>query len=147
MSRGRGSALALLVTLATAAPVLAQCPADLVHVGRLERRTPGIQVSERARFTIPPTLTLDPSYRQVPSPPGHGGRARSRLSEQSIPPGICLVPDGVGSYGWAVSDPRMIDAHTLEMYLYCTHDRNVSTTSTGCGVWVDVYVKTRSAPR
>jgi hypothetical protein len=117
--------LFLLLVLGIAVPGFAQCPADFVYIGRMERSTPGLEVKDRVRITIPPSVTLDTSYQQTPSPPGKGGRADSILSRQIIPSGLCIVADGRGSYGWAVSDPRMVDARTFEMYLYCSQDQGV----------------------
>jgi hypothetical protein len=136
-------ALGCLCLDVISAPVaLGQCE-GLTHVGKMERSTNGLEVKERTSINVPTNRDL--SYHQ-PSPLGKGGQAGSILSQQTIPVGICIVADGRGSYGWAVSDPTMLNDHTFQMYLYCSQDQGVLNLEFGCAVSVDVYVKVADLP-
>jgi hypothetical protein len=131
-------AMSLSLWLVGISSMSAQCPDGLTYVGKMERKTDGLEVKERVSIHIP--FDLDQSYHQ-PSPKGSGGRAESILPQQQIPPGIHITPGGSGSYGWAVSDPVMLDEHTFQMYLYCSQDQGALNTYWGCSVYVDVCGK------
>jgi len=120
--------LALTLSVSAWSPAFAQCPEGFTHIGKMERKTTGLEVKERVSVQLPEGFALDTSYQQA-SPSGQGGRAGSVLPQQRIPPGIYIVPGGSGSFGWAVSDPKMLDARTFQMYLYCSQDRGVLNTN------------------
>jgi hypothetical protein len=132
-----GSVVTLLLGVV---PVLGQCPSGFTKIGRMERSTSGLEVKERVSIKLPDDFTLDTSYQQ-PSPSGKGGRAGSILPQQRIPKGIYISPGGRGTYGWAVSDPVMLDSRTFQMYLYCSQDQGALNTNWGCSVYVDVCAK------
>lgn len=138
--RSLGVALVVLCSSSAYARQPASCPAGLDFIGSLEESTSGIEVKVRPIIYLPSGFTLDTSYQQA-SPSGSGGRAGSILSSQQIPAGIYIMPGGVGSYGWAVSDP-VLTGNRFEMYLYCSMDQAVvNVLHPGCTVWVDVCAK------
>ena len=136
----------LFVLIEPPSPTFAQsqCPPGLTSVGRMEEKTTGLEVKVRPSINIP--FNLDKSYHQSPPPKGSGGRATTILSTQQIPAGIHIIPDGGGSFGWAVSDPVMLDEHTFQMFMYCSKDQGVFDFTIGCGVHVDVCGKNADAP-
>jgi hypothetical protein len=119
----------------------ASCPSGMAYAGTLEGSTTGREVKIRPSLSLPGGISLDSSYQQ-PSPSGHGGQAQSILSSQQIPPGIYIMPSGIGTYGWAVSDP-VLNGNTFTMYLYCSMDESGlnPVLHPGCSVWVDVCAK------
>jgi hypothetical protein len=138
--QGLGICLALAVVLL---PAAAQCPPGFTHVGKLQGSTKETEVKIYPSIRLPDGLVLDTSYQQ-PSPSGKGGQAGSILSTQQIPPGIYIIPGGMASYGWAVSDPKMLDDRTFQMYLYCSQDSGALNLHWGCSVYVDVCAKPKN---
>jgi hypothetical protein len=119
----------------------ASCPSGFEYIGTLQGDTSGLEVKIWQQLRLPDGFNLDTSYQQA-SPSGSGNGARSTLPNELIPAGIHIMPGGVATGGWAVSNPVMVDARTFQMYLYCSMDQGaLNFIHWGCSVWVDVCAK------
>jgi hypothetical protein len=139
----------------------AQCPADLVHAGKLygEGGPANYVGHPEVVFTLPSGTVIDRSFHQanISAVANNQSDAHSNLTPTKIPGGICIVPSGTNdnNKGWSVGnndtptlrasdwdDAGRVSSYVYSMGLYCTVDSGLrGMGSGGCNVAVDVYYK------
>lgn len=101
--------LRLLLAASFVNVVVGQCPVKFVDAGEISVFAPEGNYQERTatkELTLPKGIRLDTSYLQKTIRAASDG-AGSNLRAEQIPPGIHLIPSGVGSGKWAIENPKL----------------------------------------
>jgi hypothetical protein len=135
----------LLLAASFISAVFAQCPDKFVDAGDLSASAPGGSYQEATvikELLLPKGISIDRSYLQKAIRAASDGAGTNMRAEQ-IPPGIHLIPTGVGSGKWALDKPKLeatADPARLKFSIELWVNRGQSTEHDS-GVRVRVCVK------
>jgi hypothetical protein len=135
----------LLLAASFISAAFAQCPDKFIDAGELSASAPEGSYQEATitkELLLPKGIHLDRSYLQKAIRAASDG-AGTNMRAAQIPPGIHLVPTGVGTGKWALDNPKLgaaADPSQLKFSIELWMNRGQSA-ERSTGVRVRVCVK------